>query len=68
MIQVDDDGYMKVAMGGDVIRRRAIVSVIGHCFGGPDIEHARPQLHEGEILCERIGMIPLIRQDRKPGI
>jgi hypothetical protein len=61
MSQVDASGYMKVYVGGDVVRRRAEVRVVAcDLSGNPLAIEMRPVLNRGEILCEHIGMIPSI--------
>jgi hypothetical protein len=55
------DEYMAVVTpGGDVIRRRANVSVVGYRGLRDPIEHRTPALEDNELLVERIGNIPMI--------
>jgi hypothetical protein len=52
---------VRVQIGGDVVRREAEVEILARdVMGRPTISHMRPKLYAGEILCERIGMIPVI--------
>lgn len=56
--------YMKVDIGGDVVRREAEVEVLLYDRAGKAaVTHMRPRLRPGEILVERLGMIPEIVTD-----
>lgn len=54
--------------GGDVIRRRANLTVVGFHFSRGAITHRTPALEPGEVLCERIGKIPMIYKTTQEGI
>lgn len=55
---------LRVQIGSKIARRRAEPHVLERDLTGrPTIVHLRPQLRPGEILCERMGEIPLIVTD-----
>jgi len=52
---------LRVQIGQEVVLRRAEVEVLSRdAAGNPTIVHMRPQVRKGEILCERLGDIPII--------
>ena len=52
---------LRVQIGNEVVLRCGEVEVLARDVAGrPAIMHMRPQLRPGEILCERLGDIPLI--------
>jgi len=52
---------LRVQIGSEIVLRRAEPHVLERDFSGrPTVVHLRPQLRPGEILCERLGEIPLI--------
>lgn len=58
---IDEEGFMKVASGGDVLRRRAYAEHV-ICPGTKKVVGTayKPELREGEILVEMIGGPPKI--------
>jgi hypothetical protein len=55
---------MKVEVAGVVELRPGELDVLVRDAGGRAvISHMRPQLAAGEILCERLGQIPIIVQE-----
>lgn len=56
---------LNVEVDGQVQRRPGTVEVLLYDHTGrPTAFHMRPQLHAGEMLCERAGRIPLIVQEQ----
>jgi hypothetical protein len=52
---------MRVEVGGAVAHRPSELDVLLFDGAGrPVISHLRPQLMPGEVLCERMGQIPMI--------
>jgi len=53
---------LRVQIGSEIVLRRAVPQVLecDELSGRATIVHLRPQLRPGEILCERMGDIPLI--------
>lgn len=52
---------LRVQIGDEIVLRRGSVEVLAcDIEGRPTIMHLRPQLRPGEILCERLGDIPLV--------
>ncbi|MEW6023585.1 MAG: hypothetical protein AB1807_15765 [Pseudomonadota bacterium] len=56
---------LRVQIGSEIVLRRAVPQVLecDELSGRATIVHLRPQLRPGEILCERMGDIPLIVAD-----
>lgn len=56
---------LRVQIGSEVVLRRAEPHVLecDELTGRATVVHLRPQLRHGEILCERMGEIPLIVVD-----
>ncbi len=55
---------LRVQIGSEIVLRRAEPHVLERDLTGrATIVHLRPQLRPGEILCERMGEIPLIVTD-----
>ena len=52
---------LRVQIGDEVVLRNAELEVLARdAAGRPTIAHLRPQVRPGEILCERMGDIPMI--------
>lgn len=60
--QIDEDGFMKVRIGGDVVRRRSISHYIFTISGDIVCTYVKPELQKNEILLEVIGGMPEILQ------
>jgi len=56
---------LRVQIGSEIVLRRAEPQVLesDDLTGRATVVHLRPQLRPGEILCERMGDIPLIIVD-----
>lgn len=55
---------LRVQIGSEIVLRRAEPQVLERDLSGrATVVHLRPQLRPGEILCERMGDIPLIIAD-----
>jgi len=56
---------LRVQIGSEIVLRRAVPQVLecDDLTGRATVVHLRPQLRPGEILCERMGDIPLIVAD-----
>lgn len=55
---------LRVQLGSEIVLRRAEPQVLERDLTGrATVVHLRPQLRPGEILCERMGDIPLIIAD-----
>lgn len=56
---------LRVQIGSEIVLRRAEPHVLecDELTGRATVVHLRPQLRPGEILCERMGDIPLIIAD-----
>jgi len=56
---------LRVQLGSEIVLRRAEPHVLecDELTGRATVVHLRPQLRPGEILCERMGDIPLILID-----
>lgn len=52
--------YMKVSIGGDVVRRQAEPLHLYDSTGRIVATCMKPSLHPGELLVERLGAIPKI--------
>lgn len=60
-----DDGYLKVRIGGDTVRRPAIVEpAVFNNDGNVLAFRTRPALYPGEALVETIGEPPRILRDK----
>lgn len=57
--ELDADGQMKVEINGAIHRRPARIIEWGFS-DGQRLQLAKPELRAGEILIERIGMMPAI--------
>jgi hypothetical protein len=54
---------MSVELDGEVVRRPGTLDVLLYdCTGKPVASRLRPQLNPGEVLRERVGMIPAIEK------
>jgi hypothetical protein len=54
---------MSVELDGEVVRRPGTLDVMLYdCTGKPVASRLRPQLNPGEVLRERVGMIPVIEK------
>ena len=52
---------LRVQIGQEIVLRTAVLEVLARdASGRPTIGRMRPQLRPGEILCERLGDIPMI--------
>jgi hypothetical protein len=55
---------LRVRIGEEIVLRTAELEVLARdASGRPTIVHLRPQVRPGEILCERLGDIPMIVSD-----
>lgn len=64
---VDAEGFMKVRIGGDVVRRRAYaVAVIDPGTQRTVATAYKPDLLQGEVLLEVLGDLPTILKAYNP--
>jgi len=52
---------LRVQIGQEIVLRTAVLEVLARdASGRPTIAHLSPEVRPGEILCERMGDIPMI--------